>query len=71
MSQLFNGINRIAIQKTRHEGLGFANTNPAGSPVWRVIDLHDAGRAAVVGPMYRSKAELLTDFDRYSATWGY
>ena len=66
-----NGVNEIKISKTRFAGLGFANINPAGAAVWRVIDLHDAGREAVVGPIYKTKAELLADLDRYAASWGY
>ena len=68
---LYNGVNKLVVQPTRYAGLRYANTNPAGSPVWRVIDAHDAGRLAAVGPVYQSKAELLADLPRYAATWGY
>lgn len=69
---MFNGINRIKIQRTRFEGLGLANTNPVGSPCWRVIDIHEPTRSAAVGPIYQSKAELLADLDRYAKeSWGY
>lgn len=69
---MYNGINLIQIKSTRYAGLGFANTNPMGDATWRVIDLHDAGREAAVGPLYKSKQELLSDLDRYASdTWGY
>jgi len=68
---MYNGINRIHIQSTRYPGLGFANTNPAGVPNWRVIDCHTEGREAAVGPQYTTKTELLADLDRYARTWGY
>lgn len=68
---LFNGINQIAIHSTRFAGLGYANTNPAGAAVWRVIDRHDAGREAAVGPVYQTKDELLADLSRYAESWGY
>lgn len=67
---MYNGINKITVHATRHKGLGYGNTNPAGKPCWRVIDISDE-RYASVGPIYASKAELLADFDRYAATWGY
>ncbi len=68
---LFNGINKIAIFPSRFKGLGYANTNPVGDATWRVIDRHDAGRDAPVGPVYRSKEELLADLPRYAKSWGY
>lgn len=68
---MFNGFRDIHIHRTRYAGLGYANTNPAGKPIWRVIDLHDEGRAATVGEQYQTKDELLADLDRYAKTWGY
>jgi hypothetical protein len=68
---MYNGINRIHIHSTRYPGLGFANTNPAGTAIWRVIDCHEEGREASVGPQYKTKTELLADLDRYAKTWGY
>jgi hypothetical protein len=68
---MFNGVNEIKIHSTQYAGLGYANTNPAGVALWRVIDQHDKGREASVGPLYKSKAELLADLPRYAATWGY
>ncbi len=71
---MFNGVNEIKIHSTQYAGLGYANTNPAGVALWRVIDKHDVpegGREGVVGPQYKSKAELLADLPRYAATWGY
>ncbi|MCP3017412.1 hypothetical protein [Cupriavidus basilensis] len=71
---MFNGTNPITIHRTRYAGLGYANTNPAGKPLWRVIDLHNDlrnDRNAAVGPLYETKSELLADLDRYAKTWGY
>lgn len=69
---MFNGINQIVMHATRFAGLAFANTNPVGPAVWRVIDKHDVGREAAVGPVYRTREELLADLPRYAAdTWGY
>ena len=67
---MYNGINKIRIHKTRIPELGYANTNPMGKPMWRVIDLQD-GNEAEVGPQYATKAELLADFTRYAKSWGY
>lgn len=68
---MHNGTNKITIHRTRYAGLGYANTNPAGKPLWRFVDLHDEGRAASVGAQYQTKDELLADLDRYAKTWGY
>lgn len=65
---------KFNIQKTRYMGLGFYNQE-AG--LWRVVDIHDSllnsqGVPRTVGPMYASKAELLSDLDRYAReSWGY
>ncbi|OGU24363.1 MAG: hypothetical protein A2580_09215 [Hydrogenophilales bacterium RIFOXYD1_FULL_62_11] len=56
----------MKIKNTRISYLGYAMIE-AG--LWRVIDKSD-GRNAVVGPQYKSEAELLGDFDRYyQASW--
>lgn len=68
---MYNGTNKIKICATQHAGLGYANTNPAGAACWRVIDLHEPRREAAVGPLYATKGELLADFPRYAASWGY
>lgn len=69
---MFNGINPIEIHATRYPGLGYANTNPAGKPIWRFIDLHDPGRKASVGPIYNRKRDLLQELDDYAhRVWGY
>ena len=69
---MYNGTNKIAINNTRYDGLGYANTNPIGKACWRVVDLHEPGRQMAVGPLYNSKAELLADFERYAKdSWGY
>ncbi|MNC69889.1 hypothetical protein D3C76_165240 [compost metagenome] len=62
------------IQKTRYMGLGYYNQQPG---LWRVVDIHDSllnsqGVPRAVGPQYASKAELLSDLDRYAReSWGY
>lgn len=68
---LYNGTNQIILHSTQYNGLKYANTNPAGKALWRIIDCHDVGREAPVGPLYASKAELLADLTRYATTWGY
>ena len=51
---------------TRFAGLFYGQTAPS---CWRVIDAHETRRAAV-GPMYRTREELLSDLDRYAReTW--
>lgn len=68
---MYNGTNKIAVRPTQFAGLGYANTNPAGRPLWRVIDKHDAGREAAVGPQYTTRQELLADLPAYAKQWGY
>ena len=69
---MYNGVNKIEITRTRFKGLGYANTCPVGKACWRVIDLHQEGREASVGPIYNTKAELLADLERYAKdSWGY
>jgi len=56
------------LRETRYANLRYHQT-PAG---WRVVDCHEPGRFADVGPIYATRAELLADLDRYaSETWGY
>ena len=51
---------------TRFPCLMYGQTAPS---CWRVIDAHETRRAAV-GPMYRTREELLSDLDRYAReTW--
>ena len=58
------------LHTTRFEGLGYIQQD---SKLWRVVDIHDGRNTIhVVGPQYRSQAELLGDLDRYAKeTWGY
>jgi hypothetical protein len=59
------------VHRTRFYGLGFVNF---GSGHWQFIDLH--GRKpedwpSQVGPLYRTKAELLADLTAYARdAWG-
>lgn len=70
---LYNGVNRLTIHASRFAGLGYTNSNPAGVPCWRFVDMHGGeDRAACVGPQYRTRAELLADAARYARdAWGY
>lgn len=58
------------LHKTRFPGLGFIQQAPN---LWRIVDIHDGENTTrVVGPQYRSKAELLGDLGRYAhESWGY
>lgn len=55
------------VSRTRFPELGYEKHDAA---LWRIMDLTDSGRAAAVGPHYRSKSELLADLDRYAAEFG-
>ena len=53
-------------RQTRFAGLFYGQTAPS---CWRVIDAHETRRAAV-GPVYRTREELLADLGRYAReTW--
>jgi len=52
------------IHSTRYPELGYANHAPS---LWRIIDMETG---AVIGPHYKSKAELLADLDRYARVFG-
>lgn len=59
------------IHRTRIQGLGYCQVEPN---LWRVADIHDGitYTPRCVGPHYRTKTELLADFDRYARdAWGY
>ncbi len=49
---------------TRYKELGFAQHAPG---LWRIIDM---STNAAVGAMYRTKAELMGDLDRYAKDFG-
>ena len=69
-----NITSTFKIMKTRYAGLGYWHQ---GHGLWRVVDIHDSvlnpqGMPRTVGPMYKSKAELMGDLDRYAReSWGY
>ena len=50
------------LHRTRFDILGYQQID---HDCWRVMDLSD-GRPSVVGPQYRTKAELLGDLTRYA-----
>jgi len=58
------------LHRTRFKGLGYINQD---KNLWRIVDLHDrVNTIHVVGPQYKTRAELLSDLDRYATeTWGY
>ncbi len=53
------------IRETRYPELGYANCY--GPRCWRIVD---RSTNRVVGPIYKTKAELLADLDRYAAVFG-
>lgn len=57
------------LSPTRVSFLFYTRITPT---LWRVVDRSDgAGPIRCVGPLYRTKAELLADFDRYARdAWG-
>ena len=58
---------KYVVHPTRFELMGFCNFAPSH---WQFVDLSD-GKIAQVGPIYRSKAELLADCERYCTQFGY
>lgn len=54
----------MAVKKTRFAELGYDNF---GKNCWRIIDLSNG---AAVGPIYRTKAELLADLHRFAIVFG-
>ncbi len=64
-----NQINIHIIHKTQIAGLGYINQAPG---LWRFVDTHDGQDSTrTVGPQYKTRQELLSDFDRYASSWGY
>ena len=57
-------MNHDAIRLTRYPELGYRCNAPG---LWRIVD-KDTG--ASVGPLYRSKGELLADLNRYATAYG-
>ena len=53
-----------SIRPTRYRELGYRRDAP---DLWRIVDRNGD---AVVGPQYRTKAELLADLDRFAAEFG-
>ena len=59
------------VRRTRHVGLGYVRV---ARDLWRVVDRHegDGEWPVCVGPLYRTRGELLEDLDRYAReAWGY
>lgn len=59
------------VKRTRYAGLGYVQLTRG---VWRVVDRHDGDGEVprCVGPIYRTRAELLADLDAYAReAWGY
>jgi hypothetical protein len=63
---MHNGINKITVTATRRAGMGYANTNPAGAAVWRIVDTK---AETTVGSPYKTKDELLGDFERFATEY--
>lgn len=53
------------IHKTRYPELGYVHQDVG---LWRIVDLASVaeGNNGLVGPQYRSRAELLADLERYA-----
>ena len=54
------------IHRTRYAELGYVQDAPT---LWRIVDL-SGGLQGRVGPLYRTKTELLGDLERYAAAFG-
>lgn len=55
------------ITPTRYKELGYRRD---GIYLWRIYDITTPRREAAIGPLYRTKAELLADLDRFGAAFG-
>ena len=55
----------VKIHKTRFPELGYGKID---NNLWRVFSME--GTPSPVGPYYRTKAELMDDFDNYAAFYG-
>ena len=55
------------IYRTRYDVLGYARLDRV---TWTIVSLEDPERPSRVGPHYASKAELLSDLDRYARAYG-
>ena len=60
------GYSANTVRPTRFAELGYRNDGPG---VWRIYDVTEA-REAAIGPIYRSKTELLADLQRYATEYG-
>ena len=65
---MFTAVAGDKISRTRYPELGYHRADSH----WRVLDITDWPNVAEVGPLYRTKAELLADLSRYAQNfWGY
>ena len=55
------------MRSTRFRYLGYDKVAPN---IWRIFDLCD-GRESAVGPIYKTRAELLADLERFARAFGY
>jgi hypothetical protein len=65
------------MQDTRYPELKYVREPDGESRAyWRIVDVNgghydqDSGLGGRVGPMYRTKSELLADLDRFAALFG-
>lgn len=64
----FNGHALRPLFHSATSGIYFVKLSPTD---WRHVDTSDAGRPATVGPIYKSRSELLADSLRYCReSWG-
>ena len=62
--KMYCGLNKISIRPTRFKELGYVSY--AG--IWRFVDTETK---AAVGPIYKTKSEMLADLERYARdNWG-
>jgi hypothetical protein len=59
-------VTKVKVYKTRFKELGYCHSL---SGEWRIVAREEDPPAAV-GPMYRSRVELLCDLERYAAIYG-
>lgn len=60
-------FDQLKIHRTRFAELAFVKLTPT---CWRLVATASLPRVAVIGPLYRTKAELLADLTGYAAGYG-
>lgn len=55
------------VRETTFPELGFCKMEASGSPIWRIVD---RASGCVIGPIYKSRPELLQDLVRFAQEFG-